>query len=286
MPMTKVRGANINYEILGDRGPWMALNPGGRAAMKGVRAFASRMADAGYRVVLHDRRNCGDSDLVLEGEDSEYEIWADDLHELLRQLGASPAIVGGNSSGCRLSVTFAIRHPEAVSALILWRLTGGESAARRLAEKYYGDFIVAAQQGGMAAVCETEFFQARFARHPEERAQVMAIDKERFIAAMQHWRTGFLKGADQPIIGAPAEALRDIKAPVCMMPGNDKSHTLENARLAQRLMPNAELHELLSGEVDLDVLPIAEWYKNEDKQLSIFLDFLRRHGLGPVERAA
>lgn len=282
MPFANVRGAKINYEILGDKGPWMALSPGGRAGMKGVRSFGEQMAAAGYRVVLHDRRNCGDSDLLLEGEDSEYEIWADDLHELLRQLGALPAIIGGNSAGCRLSVTFGVRHPEGVSALILWRLTGGEAATKRLAEKYYGDFMRAAEQGGMAAVCNDEFFVERFKRHPSDRARVMAIDKDRFIAAMAHWRNGFLRAADQPLIGATAEDLRRITAPVCIIPGNDKSHTPENAKAVKAVLPQAELHQLMDEKIDLDVLPVAEWNKKQDIQFDIFLDFLKRSEFGPA----
>jgi pimeloyl-ACP methyl ester carboxylesterase len=282
MPVANIRGAHINYEVLGESGPWVALSPGGRAPMQGVRAFGAKMADAGYRVVLHDRRNCGESDLVLQGEDSEYEIWADDLYELLRQLDAIPAIVGGNSSGCRLSVLFAVRHPEAVSALLLWRLTGGPAAAARLAQKYYGDFIDAARDDGMAGVCRTGYFAERFARRPGEREQVMALDPQDFIAAMTRWRDNFLASADQPIIGATADELRGVSVPVVIMPGNDKSHTPHNARQAQRLLPDAELHELLDGEVDLDVLPIGEWYRSEAKQLAIFLDFLERKGLGPA----
>ena len=284
MPYAQIRGASINYEIVGDKGPWMALSPGGRAAMKGVRAFAEKMAGAGYRVVLHDRRNCGESDLVLGGDDSEYEIWADDLHELLKQLGALPAIVGGNSSGCRLSVLFGIRHPDAVSALILWRLTGGEAATKRLADKYYGDVMRAAQKGGMAAVCETEFFVERLKRRPFERDQVMDLDPTAFIAAMTHWREGFLRGADQPIIGASPEDLRKITAPVCIIPGNDKSHTKANAMTFRDLLPQAELHELMADEIDQDVLPIAEWYKKEAEQISVFLDFLTRSGLPPATK--
>jgi len=30
MPIANVRGANINYEVLGTSGPWVALSPGGR----------------------------------------------------------------------------------------------------------------------------------------------------------------------------------------------------------------------------------------------------------------
>ena len=53
------------------------------------------MANAGFRVLIHDRRNCGASDVSIDGDESEYDLWADDLHALLAQLGALPAIVGG-----------------------------------------------------------------------------------------------------------------------------------------------------------------------------------------------
>src|ERR1700752_4455243 len=33
MPIAHVRGTNINYEVLGTGGPWVALSPGGRRAL-------------------------------------------------------------------------------------------------------------------------------------------------------------------------------------------------------------------------------------------------------------
>ena len=68
MPIANVRGANINYEVLGTRGPWVALSPGGRRALDHVKSLAQRVADAGYRVLIHDRRNCGVSDIVIGGD--------------------------------------------------------------------------------------------------------------------------------------------------------------------------------------------------------------------------
>src|SRR5215207_3825106 len=184
MPVAQVRGVNINYEVLGHRGPWMALSPGGRRALGEIRYLAEPLAQAGYRVLLHDRRNCGASDVVIDGTESEYEIWADDLYELLSQLNALPAIVGGSSSGCRLAILFALRHPASVRALLLWRVTGGAFAAQRLAENYYGQFITAARSGGMAAVAEMEHWRDRIAANPANREKLMAMGTERFIAAM------------------------------------------------------------------------------------------------------
>ena len=103
MAEAKVRGVTLNYQVVGNTGLWIEFTPGGRRGYEELVPFAERIASAGYRVLLHDRRNCGVSDIVIGGDQSEYEIWADDLHELLVQLKALPVIVGGSSSGCRLS---------------------------------------------------------------------------------------------------------------------------------------------------------------------------------------
>src|SRR6266481_5681905 len=113
MPVANIRGVDINYEILGDRGPIIALQPGGRRGLVGVRSLGGKLAEAGYRVVVYDRRNCGASGIAIEGE-AENDVWADDLHELLRKIDASPAFIGGSSSGCRLALVLTLRHPEDV----------------------------------------------------------------------------------------------------------------------------------------------------------------------------
>ena len=134
MPVAEVRGVDIHYEVLGDRGPWVALQPGGRRGLAGVVSLGRKIAEAGNRVLIYDRRNCGASGVSFEGGNSENEIWAEDLRELLFQLDALPAFIGGSSSGCRLALLLALRHPAAVRGLLLWRVTGGPYAARQLVQ--------------------------------------------------------------------------------------------------------------------------------------------------------
>src|SRR5213080_734121 len=224
MPIAHVRGVNLNYEVLGSAGPWVALSPGGRRGLDNVKSLAQHVADAGCRVLIHDRRNCGLSDIAIGAELSEYEVWAEDLYDLLSQLNGLPAIVGGGSSGCRLSVLFALKYPQAVRALLLWRVTGGAFAAARLTENYYGKYIRAAQDGGMAAVCDLEHFKERIEARPSNRATLMAMDPKIFIAAMERWREQFRKGAELPVIGASEKDLGSIKVPTIIVPGNDKTH--------------------------------------------------------------
>ena len=111
MPTRPINGAVINYQLLeppsGSGGPAVALSPGSRNPMAEMSGLAELMAAAGYRVLLHDRRNCGASDVGFDATRSEYEMWADDLHALLADLGLGPVIMGGSSSGARLALTVA-----------------------------------------------------------------------------------------------------------------------------------------------------------------------------------
>jgi len=276
MPLAKVRGVNMNYKILGDRGPWVALSPGGRRDISGIELLASCVAERGHRVVVFDRRNCGASDVVIDGEDSEYEIWADDIHELLRQVGALPAVVGGSSSGCRTALLFALRHPDAVRGLLLWRVTGGRFACERLAQEYYGQYMVAAKQGGMAAICEMEHWKERIEARPENRDALMKMAPERFIAVMSHWRDYFLKGADLPVIGATEEELKSIRVPACIVPGNDNTHGRQTGETLGRLLQKSEVHVLFPKHHDEPLGPREEWDEKAGEMAVLFADFIKR----------
>jgi pimeloyl-ACP methyl ester carboxylesterase len=276
MPVAKLRGANLNYEVLGSHGSWMALSPGGRRALDAVKPLAQRMAHAGYRVLIFDRRNCGLSDIVIGGPTSEYEIWVDDLHELLSQLNGLPAVLGGSSSGCRLSLLFALKYSAAVRALLLWRVTGGAFAAQRLTENYYGQYIRAARQGGMAAVCELDHFKERIAARPTNRETLMALQPEDFIAAMERWQEQFHRAAELPVIGMSEKDLSSIKVPTCIIPGNDRTHNHAIAETAHRMIAGSELHDLFPGDLDVDLVPQEDWAQKDPEMARVFLDFLRR----------
>jgi pimeloyl-ACP methyl ester carboxylesterase len=274
-----IRGVNMNYKIIGDHGPWVALSPGGRRDISGIELLAGKVADTGYRVVIFDRRNCGASDVVIDGQDSEYEIWADDVHELLRQLGALPAVIGGSSSGCRTSLLFALRHPEAVKALLLWRVTGGRFACERLAQEYYGQYIEAAQRGGMAAVCEMEHWKERIAARPENRSALIKMDAQRFITVMSRWREYFLQGADLPVIGATEAELKTIKVPACIIPGNDLTHGRQTGENLGKLLQNSEVHVLFPKHYDEALSPREEWDEKAGDMAALFDDFLKRRSV-------
>jgi pimeloyl-ACP methyl ester carboxylesterase len=276
MPYANIRNVELRYEVLGESGPSMALIPGGRNGIDHIKPLAQRLACAGYRVLIHDRRNCGASDVAFDASASEDRIAANDLHVLLQQLGMLPAIVGGSSSGGRVALSFALRYPQDLRALLLWRVTGGAFAVQRLVEKYWDEFARAAEQGGMEAVCHTEHFAEVIRTRPSNGERLLAIDPKHFVQVMQTWRDLFQAGADMPLVGVSESDLRSIKAPVSLIPGDDLTHRREAALNAARLIPDCEVHSVAGEDQNLDVSPPAEWQAREAEIVQIFVDFLAR----------
>jgi pimeloyl-ACP methyl ester carboxylesterase len=279
MQSTAIRGVKLVYEVLGKSGPWVTISPGGRRGLASDRALGVLLAEAGFRVLVYDRRNTGASEIGFAGESESHEQ-AEDLLALLNALGTGPAYIAGCSSGSRLSLLLALHHPEAVKALLLWRVTGGEYAAKRLAFNYYEQFIAAAEQGGIDAVVKTEHFGAMIAANPANRKILEDMGADAFLAAMKRWLAGFHKGSSHPVAGITPDEMRRITLPTLIIPGNDRIHPRAPGQAAHRLMPNSEYREVMDQDVDVDV-DFDAWARKNGTLAAYFIDFLRRR-----ERAA
>jgi hypothetical protein len=114
MPTAFINGAKIYSEIIGHNGPWVAAIPGGRHAHSEIEELTRAIASRGYRVIVHDRRNCGRSSLDFNTLEPEDDVWVDDLHALLNYLDASRTFVVGKSraraSPSALPSVIQIRH--------------------------------------------------------------------------------------------------------------------------------------------------------------------------------
>src|SRR5262245_21995667 len=104
MPVSKFNGVNINWRVIVNRGPWIMMTTGGRRGHDEFVPLAEKIARYGHRVMLHDRRNTGRSDVLLEGDEGEEVIWTRDMYELMSQQNALPAFFSGGSSGARTSI--------------------------------------------------------------------------------------------------------------------------------------------------------------------------------------
>tara|TARA_S200000501_G_C20808982_1_gene737503 strand:- start:87 stop:920 length:834 start_codon:yes stop_codon:yes gene_type:complete len=277
MPIAKINGLNLNYEIVGDDGPHVALITGGRRGYAEFKQLAVRISAEGFRVLLHDRRNTGASDFSIEGKEVEEAIWADDLYELLKIHDAIPAFIGGASSGARTAINFCIRHPESTRALLLLRVTGGEFAAGHLPENYYGQFIKMAREGGMEAVCASAQYQERFKENPSNLDKIMEMNVEEYISTMSNWMTLFEEVAHFPVMGFREDQLRAIKVPTIIIPGNDRVHSSASGNVAHDMIAGSELHPLPVIDKDVPVIPFNEWKEHEPEISQTFTEFMLRH---------
>jgi pimeloyl-ACP methyl ester carboxylesterase len=241
MPKVNIDGLEIAYEVSGSGTPIVWLQ-GARSPRHLMRPIAEPLSSK-YRCLIYDRRNCGESDIRIDGDKSEQEIWADELAGLLRSLNMAPAYLGGWSAGCRVALLTAIRYPEIVRGLLLGWVTGGHEAAQRLAHEYYGQFIEAAEQGGMMAVTVKPFFADRIKANPANEQRLLSMDPKQFIETMRVWERYFSEAGDLPVIGATESELAAIEAPTCIVAGDDAVHPTKAAQDLHRILPNSEYHE-------------------------------------------
>ena len=76
-----VRGVKLVYEVLGKSGPWVVISPGGRRGLASDRALGVLLAEAGFRVLVYDRRNTGASEIGFPGHAIVGEEMADGLDQ-------------------------------------------------------------------------------------------------------------------------------------------------------------------------------------------------------------
>jgi pimeloyl-ACP methyl ester carboxylesterase len=280
MPVSKINGVNINWRTVGDRGkdnhPWLVMTTGGRRGHDEFVPLAEKIARYGYRVMLHDRRNTGASDILIEGDEGEEVIWTRDMHALLSEQNALPAFFSGSSAGARTSILFYLKYPQAVRGLLLLRVTGGAFAAGRLPEQYYGQFIRAAKEGGMTAIRAMEAWQERIAANPRNGEYLARLPARQFIDVLTHWNEIFVAGAHHPVMGVTADQLRSIAVPTLIIPGNDNTHSSASGLTAHRLIAGSTLHRLPIEDQDVPLIPFPEWGAYEEEIARVFADFMAR----------
>ena len=67
-----------------------------------------------------------------------------------------------------------------------------------------------------------------------------------------------------------------MRLPVIVIPGNDNTHSSESGRIAHRLIPGSELHQLPIEDQDVPLIPFGEWAPLEDEIADVFEKFMAR----------
>jgi pimeloyl-ACP methyl ester carboxylesterase len=261
-------GLDIEYQLFGPSGaPAIALTPGGRFPMDspGLPELAQALAAGGRRVLLWDRPNCGASDVSFEG-DSESDLQARSLIELIRTLKLGPTALAAGSAGSRVSLIAASRDPEVVSHLILWWISGGAISLISLAAYYCVNSAVAASRGGMAAVAALPGWAEQIQRNPRNRDIILAQDPERFLETMERWALAYMPSQTSPVPGMSPAAFARLRMPVLIFRNgkSDLSHTRRTSEWVHELIPHSELAD-------------PPWPDDEWNQRS---DYAAKHGSG------
>ena len=251
-----VNGASLTYQLFG-RGPAMVFTPGGWSGIQpSVSSFLGSMS-ARCQVLAYDRRNCGDSDSLIEDAPSEFDLWADDLHDLLTSLGMVPAYVAGESLWQALSLLFAHLHPQDVRGLILFAQPDDNRERRsRVASARYSQLADVAEHSGMQGVvdrCEDPSMTGSPMRsvcnsinHATSQENLLRMDPAEFAAIIRKWAAWFT--TDRIFVcNLPDHQVREITIPSPIVPGLDEIHPHYMTDRLHELLPNSEVVEYASS---------------------------------------
>lgn len=282
MAQRTINGCTIHYDEFGSGSVPVVLTPGGRWGAYVMHLIAKALAKD-FRVIVWDRRNTdGRSSIVIAGDQSEADIWADDLAALIRALDLGPCYLG-EYAGCRTTPLLALKHPELVRGLMLAWISGGDYPAERLPKNFYRTYIKAALRHGMTGVAETSHFADSIKQNPANRDALLAMEPVAFVRQMAYWESFFNTSGDLPVAGCRAsdDEWRSIKTPTLVTGGVDPVHPTAAAQKLHALLPHSTYHEPLVTEAEWDATfgvqpyPITANLQGE-RLAPIWRDFIKR----------
>jgi pimeloyl-ACP methyl ester carboxylesterase len=243
----QVNGLEIGYEIIGDGKKNAIITPGGRFSKDtpGVRQLAEELAKDGYKTVIWDRVNCGESEISFAAT-TESRLNADTLAGLLKVLNMTPALVIGGSAGARVSLLAAAFHPDVVERLAILWITGGTLSLAMLAYHYCHDSMFIAERDGMEAVTKLPAWKEPVERNPKNKQILLSQDKDAFVQKMKDWGAAFMAPPGEAVPGLNAEALARVGQKPVMVFRSGKSdvhHPRDTSEAVAKAIPGAKLVE-------------------------------------------
>ena len=232
-------GIGLHVESYGE-GPPILFSCGYATTRENFRPQVEPLVAAGHRVLLWDYRGHGDSDAPEDPDAYSFDLVLDDLGRVL-DWGApkTPAVLAGFSFGGALSLHFALRHPERVSALVL--IDTGPGFKNPDAQAGW-----LAQIERIATNLETRGIQS----FVDSRAAATAIGRRPELPAAQHAARAIAKMSPRgvanfgrrvsgPIPGCIDE-LAQIAVPALVVVGEEDEAYLRAADVMAARLPNAK----------------------------------------------
>lgn len=237
--IANLNGVNIRFEIHGEGIP-IVYTPGSVWGLEHGRLLAEPLVEAGYQVLIHDRPNCGASDIVVEAYPNEFDVWASYLHALMQRLEMSPIYMCGQSGGALLSLLMMHRYPKAVSGLFLLSPPTDNSEFWHYVGERYRVGAELADRKGMLAVTEVMPWSELIEQNPANRERLLSMDSRNFATMMKQWSSWMTLGRAH-VAGLSDEQLRDITTHTMIVSGLRKDHPRQAAENLHHLLPHSEL---------------------------------------------
>lgn len=247
--MTLLTVAGVRYEVRsGGDGPPALL----------VHGFTGRGADWGpllpafrrhARTITVDLLGHGRSDSPVHPDRHALPAQAADLAQILRRLGAVPAVIVGYSFGARLALCLVADHPDVVAALVLESPSAGLADPAERARREAADEALAAriERDGMEAFVDTWWettpvFASERDLPPATRARLRSARLRNRPAGLAASLRGAGQGAMEPLF----DRLRSIARPTLVVAGELDPVGIARARDVAARIPGARLI-VLSG---------------------------------------
>jgi len=233
------KGVKLYTETFGKEGdPGIIFCHGFGGSARNFRLQA-RLLEARFRVTLFDLRGHARSPAPEGAESYRIEALLADLDELVLAQ-PTPLILAGLSLGAKLSLDYALLHPERVRALVLASYpTSGDVEKRRT---WALGFAAAIEERGLDEA-GAEFVWGERSRFDPKGAKLIRQGLlEHSPQALAHLQREILAASPSPERLAPQ--LRELRIPTCLIAGTDDPESLGPCRELQQLLPQAELHEL------------------------------------------
>ena len=245
--IVNINGCDIRFEIHGEGIP-MVYTPGGFWTLERGRAVAERLSPLGYKVLLWDRPNTGESGLLFEG-DNLLQIWADKLRELLHYTGHSPAFISGGSGGYLASLYFAYLYPAEVKGLILISMPTDDKETWNsiIQDTFLGSSDLAEKKGMDAALMAVDAmwslfdWPAQFQRVPQKKQQLLTMNPVTFAKTMRAWARSLMAGGRPHFAGLSDEQLATINIPAIVFSGKSAEHPQHTAEALHARLPKSQL---------------------------------------------
>jgi len=268
----RTAGSHVHGETAGD-GRDIFLCHGLSATRRYVVHGSKVLPRCGYRLHTYDARGHGESEPATEYS---YELLADDLEAVIAERGVeAPLVLGGHSMGCHTALTFALRHPGKVAALILvgpvYTGSGDDLDLERWDER--ADALDHAGPAGFARV-----IGSRVDGPEEVRKTIMRLAQGR--AELHRYPEAVAEALRQIPRSRPFGSVDDLArldVPALVVGSHDEIDDGHPYAVAERyagVLPQAKMISEDKGESPLS------W---QGGRLSREIDsFLEGHGLGPV----